>query len=71
MLLVMLCPTLKLIIHSHQIGLAFVKIYIQLSLVHDLAISLNNKSQCEVVLLDFSKAFDCVSHYNLLLKLNH
>jgi len=42
-----------------------------LQTVHDLTISLNNKSQCDVILLDFSKAFDRVSHQHLMLKLNH
>ena len=37
--------------------------------VHDLASSLNNKSQTNCILLDFSKAFDRVSHRLLLLKL--
>ena len=39
--------------------------------VHDIAVSLSNKSQYEVVLFDFSKACDCVSHHHLVLKLNH
>ena len=38
---------------------------------HDLAYSLNNKGQTEVVLLDFSKAFNKVSHHLLLTKLQH
>jgi len=36
---------------------------------HGLAYSLNNKGQSDVVLLDFSKAFDKVSHHLLLTKL--
>ena len=50
-------------IHSAELQL--------LQTVHDLAISLNNKSQCDVVLLNFCKAFDHVSHHQLMLKLNH
>lgn len=42
-----------------------------LQTVHDLALILNNGSQCDVALLDFSKAFDRVSHRHLLLKLDH
>ena len=38
---------------------------------HDLAYSLNNKGQTDVILLDFSKAFDKVPHHLLLLKLQH
>ena len=36
--------------------------------VHDLALSLNDKAQTDCILLDFSKAFDKVSHRLLLLK---
>ena len=39
--------------------------------VHDLALGLNKGSQTDVILLDFSKAFDKVSHRLLLLKLQH
>ena len=42
-----------------------------LQTVHDIAVSLSNKSQCEVVLFDFSKAYDRVCHHHLVLKLNH
>ena len=42
-----------------------------LQTVYDLATSLNNSSQCDVILLDFSKAFDRVSHRHLMLKLEH
>ena len=42
-----------------------------LQTVHDLATTLNNRSQCDVILLDFSKAFDRVSHRHLILKLEH
>jgi len=34
---------------------------------HDLALNLNNKSQTDAILLDFSKAFDKVSHQHLIL----
>ena len=39
--------------------------------VQDLAVSSNNKSQCDVLLLDFSKAFDGVFHCYLMLIFNH
>ena len=38
---------------------------------HDLASILNRHSQADVAVLDFSKAFDKVSHSRLMLKLNH
>ena len=38
---------------------------------HDLALSLHNKSQTDAILLNFSKAFDEVSHHHLILKLQH
>ena len=37
---------------------------------HDLANSLNNKSQTDMIIMDFSKAFDTVPHNQLLNKLN-
>ena len=37
---------------------------------HDLANSLNNKSQTDMIIMDFSKAFDTVPHNRLLNKLN-
>ena len=37
---------------------------------HDLANSLNNKSQTDMIIMDFSKAFDTVPHNWLLNKLN-
>lgn len=37
--------------------------------VHDLAFSINNRSQTDLILLDFSKAFDSVCHKKLTAKL--
>ena len=42
-----------------------------LQTVHDLALGLNEKSQTDCIFLDFSKAFDKVSHHLLLLKLRY
>ena len=39
--------------------------------VDDLAENIDNKSQTDVILLDFSKAFDKVPHKRLLAKVNH
>ena len=39
--------------------------------IHDFALNLNNKTQTDVILLDFCKAFDKVSHCLLLHKLDH
>ena len=39
--------------------------------IDDLARGLNDKQQIDAILLDFSKAFDCVPHQRLLLKLKH
>ena len=39
--------------------------------VHDLASSLNDKTQTNCILLNFGKAFDKVSHRLLLLKLKY
>ena len=39
--------------------------------IEDLARSLNNRNQTDMLILDFSKAFDTVAHNHLLLKLNY
>jgi len=39
--------------------------------MHDLSLTLNDKSKCDLILLDFSKAFDRVPHCHLILKLKH
>ena len=39
--------------------------------IHDRASALNDRGQSDVVLLDFSKAFDSVSHQRLFTKLAH
>ena len=39
--------------------------------VHDWAASMNKRHQTDLILLDFSKAFDCVPHQRLLHKLNY
>ena len=36
---------------------------------HDMAKSLNSKSQVDMIIMDFSKAFDVVTHNRLLNKL--
>ena len=41
-----------------------------LSLIHDLCQAMNAKGQTNIIYLDFSKAFDKVSHRKLLQKLN-
>lgn len=38
---------------------------------HDLARSLNSKAQIDMIIMDFTKAFDTVPHNRLLLKLDH
>ena len=43
----------------------------QISALHDWAKSINSRSQTDVMLLDFSKAFDPVLHQRLLLKLDY
>ena len=42
-----------------------------LQTIHDLSYNLNRRSQTDLILPDFSKAFDTVPHHHLLLKLNH
>ena len=39
--------------------------------VHDLAKILDKQKQVDVIIMDFSKAFDLVPHQSLLLKLKH
>ena len=39
--------------------------------IEDLARSLNNRNQTDMLILDFSKPFDIVAHNRLLLKLNY
>ena len=39
--------------------------------VHDWVTTLNNRGQCDLVLLDFSKAFDMVPHCRLAVKLDY
>ena len=39
--------------------------------IHDIAQNLNNRKQTDVILLDFTKAFDKVSHNRLCSKLAH
>ena len=42
-----------------------------LQTIHDLSFNLNNRGQTDTILLDFSKAFDKVSHQLLLFKLEY
>ena len=42
-----------------------------LTLVHELANSLDKKQQVDMAILDFSKAFDRVPHQRLLRKIDH
>ncbi|MCG7866607.1 MAG: reverse transcriptase family protein, partial [Candidatus Thiodiazotropha taylori] len=42
-----------------------------IGLTHDLGLSLDKKKQTDLVILDFSKAFDRVPHQRLLKKLDH
>ncbi|XP_072047020.1 uncharacterized protein [Amphiura filiformis] len=39
--------------------------------IHDFALSLDSKQQTDVIIMDFSKAFDVVPHNRLMLKLDH
>ena len=38
--------------------------------IHDISLTLNNKSKTDVIYFDFAKAFDSVSHDIILRKLN-
>ena len=42
-----------------------------LNTIDDLAKNLDDRKQTDVILLDFSKAFDKVPHHHLCLKLSH
>ena len=42
-----------------------------ITLVHELADSLDNSRQVDMIILDFSKAFDRVPHQRLLKKLHY
>lgn len=55
--------------HGFQSGLSCDTQLIQAT--HDWASSINNRKQVDVILLDFSKAFDRVPHQRLLAKLNY
>lgn len=55
--------------HGFRSGLSTVT---QLTeLVHDLAITVNNRGQTDLILLDLSKAFDCVCHSKLIAKVEN
>ena len=41
------------------------------TLIHELGQNLDNRKQTDIIVLDFSKAFDKVSHQHLATKLNH
>ena len=42
-----------------------------IQIVNDLALNIDNKIQTDIILLDFQKAFDKVSHQHLLYKINY
>ena len=42
-----------------------------ISLIEDLSYTMDQQKQTDVILLDFAKAFDCVPHQRLLIKLRH
>lgn len=55
--------------HGFRSGLSTVTQLVET--LHDLSFGINERIQTDVIFLDFSKAFDRVSHTKLLLKLNH
>ena len=71
----MLCPIWNIITSLYHVQFGFRhrrSADLQLlSAVHDLALGLNEGIQTDAIVLDFSKAFDKVSHGLLLLKLRH
>ena len=60
------------LISSFQFGFCCKRSTVDLLLrtIHDMALSLENRSSVHCLLLDFSKAFDSVPHERLLLKLD-
>lgn len=55
--------------HGFRSGLSTVTQLVET--LHDLAQGINERSQTDVIFIDFSKAFDRVSHAKLLFKLNN
>lgn len=55
--------------HGFRSGLSTVTQLVEIA--HDLAQALNNQSQIDMLFLDFSKAFDRVSHAKLIFKLKN